>query len=624
MCGIAGFWNLDGTPAEVAILTRMLAALAHRGPDGQGEHVDGALALGHRRLAILDTTERAHQPMVAPGGAGVLTYNGEVYNHRELRRRLEQEGARFAGTGDAEVVMHALARWGPRVAVPRLDGMFAFAWWDPGERALWLARDRLGIKPLVVARRGSTFAFSSEIRGLHAHPLIPSQPDARAVSVLAFRGRLTGRWTPFQGVESVPPGTLRRVTQAGEVDETWWHALSALDTERLLSADPDPARAVSDLDAALEASVRTHLVSDAPLGAFLSGGVDSSLLVAHARRAQPRLTTWVANVGGDAGEGAQAARVARHLDVPLESVEVDRRAWARLWPHATLALEQPSYGTADSPLLAVARAARDRGRKVMLSGEGSDELFGGYPRYGSTWRLWRRRARRRLLTPWALRRHRRDQERLADAPLAWSASREDPVLRLSILGGVHGEEELLAHELHARLAGVPREADRALLAGMLSDLYDHLAVLLHRHDRLGMAASLELRVPFLAHAVVDMALHLPPRLRYARGQGKWIVKRAAERHLPSDVVWAEKRGFSVPEAWTSGLLGLLEGGALPDLLRWGARQRAQLPAQLERHAVLRARFTALEIWARLYARGEDPDVLADRLEGLARSTTAPG
>src|SRR5262245_7204983 len=272
----------------------MLAPMLHRGPDGRGCWAEDEVALGHLRLSILDLSQRASQPIAAAGGEGVLVYNGEVYNFRALRSELEREGAVFASSGDTEVVLQALLRWGPERAIPRFNGMFAFAFFDRRSRELWLARDRFGIKPLYRAECGGELLFASEPQALLAHPGMTRRPDRLAIASHILRGRQDARLTFFEGVEAIEPGTWWRIGRSGAQRQRYYHVLDALDVDRLLAAKADGT--VPRLEALLDESVRLHLASDVPLATICSGGVDSSLIAACASRHQRDLRCYVAEI----------------------------------------------------------------------------------------------------------------------------------------------------------------------------------------------------------------------------------------------------------------------------------------------------------------------------------------
>jgi asparagine synthase (glutamine-hydrolysing) len=600
----------------------MLDAIRHRGPDDRGTWVEGACALGHLRLSILDPSARAHQPMRTADGRGVLVYNGEVYNFRGLRRALESEGAVFTSEGDTEVVLQALHRWGPARAVPRFNGMFAFAYRDLRDDSLWLARDRFGIKSLSVVERGGVLLIASEIKALLAHPGMTPQADRSRVISFLLQGRGDHRESVFEGIRTIEPGTLHRVR--GEATEVTHHhdLLGAVDVDRILAARSQTlAEAVDATREVLTNSVRLHLQSDAPLATMCSGGVDSSLITALAKVERPEVGAYVADVGGEAGEYEKARRVADHLAVPLRRIPVDREAFLRAWPSAAWHLDAPSTHPSDVAQLLVVRACRDDGIKVLLTGEGADELFGGYPWYVTTQTLWRK-ARRRARLPWPFRvPWSRRWKHWRGLPHAYVRFRKDARMRRRFMAAVGSEIEVRRLAVAEHLARIQPPEDRALLVHQLDDLRSYLGWILHRHDRIAMAASVEARVPFLENDVIDLALHLPAHLRL-RGQAtKRTLKALAEERLPHDVVHAKKKGFPVEADHWRGALGLVaDGGVLPDLLHWAPAETARILADADGDDGLRYQLTSLELWGRIHLRGETPDHVTERLLRVTHGT----
>ena len=610
MCGIAGFLRLDDVPAAAADARRMADAMSHRGPDGRGAWSEGAVALAHARLIVRDRSAAAAQPMHPPGGEGVLVYNGEIYNDGALRADLARDGIVVASSGDAAVVAAALAHWGVERAVRRLDGMFAFAWWDRRERALWLARDRFGTKPLHVAVGGAHVAFASEVRGLRAFLPGPLRIDALELVRRIHPGMVDELRPPFEGIENLPPGETWRCDARGIARTTYFDLIGEIDVDRLVAARHERMEVLERrVDATLSAAVRAHLVSDAPVAVFASGGVDSNLVASYARESLPGLVGYTADTCDPGSEIGRATAMARHLGMPLRPVRVDREALLRAWPETTEALEHPPAGASYAAVLLLARAARADGITVVLTGEGSDELFGGYRFFEKTRTLWRRLGfpLERLL------RGTRAARDLAEAPFQYQALRRERDSHLRFATTLVPVEESRARALMARFARVHPAPDRAYLAHTFDTLRRNLSGLLLRHDRLAMAASVEVRVPFLCNDVADVALHLPVRAKQRRGVAKWIVKRIAARRLPPHLVHAKKLAFALPAGHHRGTSALLRGGAAADLFRWTREATDDLVPRIEANAELRARMTGLEIWLRLFARGEHADAIADRL-----------
>ncbi|MCC6981931.1 MAG: asparagine synthase (glutamine-hydrolyzing) [Bauldia sp.] len=611
MCGLAGVWRHDGGPVTREEIAAMVAPIVHRGPDDSGEWLSGRVGFGHRRLSIIDLSAASRQPMITADGLGVLIYNGELYNYRELRAEMEREGARFTTTGDAEVVLQALHRWGPESSLPRFNGMFAVAYFDGREKALWLARDRIGIKPLLVADTGRELLFASEAKAILAHPRFERRINERVLDRFLLGRSWDSTTSFFAGIEGVAPGSWWRVSEAGVERRTYFDVLGAVDVERLVAnGRADPGSFVEPFAAALRASTKLHLASDAPLGTMCSGGVDSSLITAYAKETLPDVRAFVADIPWPGGEAAQAERVGKHLGVPVERVRVDRTRLLGLWPRTVWHSDGPTSHPSDAALLAVTETCRDSGIKVLLTGEGSDELFAGYDWYAGTLRAWRRLEwPRRLFT----RRRRRLGRDLRAAPFSNMPAARDHRLRRRLILFLDGERELYAHRLLERLGPVEPASDRAFLAHALFDVSDYISWILHRHDRIGMAASMEMRVPFLENAMFDFAFHLPRRAKFRRRTSKWVVKEAAAKVLPREVVYARKKGFPVPEAFTLGSEAILAGGMVADRFGWTAEATRRVMAMAREDAHLRFQLAGAELWMRLFFDGASADALGERL-----------
>ena len=615
MCGIVGLLRRDGRDVDASALDAMLDAIRHRGPDDRGVAVDGPCALGHVRLSILDLTDRAHQPMETPDGQGVLVYNGEVYNFAALRRELEAEGVTFTSRGDTEVVLKALHRWGPRAATPRFDGMFAFAYLDRRDGTVWLGRDRLGIKGLSITECAGTLLFASEIKALLAHPRVTPRADRSRIAHYLLYHRADPRGLVFEGIRTIAPGSLVRVRGEATEEIRWYDVAEDLDVDRILAARRTTVReTVDSVRDLLTRSVRMHLVSDAPLAAMCSGGVDSSLVAALARDERPDLQAYVADVGGGESEFDQAHTAAAHIGVPLRRIPVDRALFLRLWPDVIRHLETPSSHPSDAPLLAVARACHDDGVKVLLTGEGADELFAGYPWYDRTHALWRKARRRARLPRLLAGQTGRRWKRWRGLPHPRVLFRDDVEQRRRLMAAVGAETEARRWQLAEHVARVEPPEDRAVLVHQLDDLSLHLGWILRRHDRLAMAASIEARVPFLENELIDFALHLPLHVKLHRRRGKWALKRYADERLPKRVVHATKKGFPVGDAHWARAEGLLtDEGVVPDLLHWSRPVTDRMLRECAAEPRLRYHLVSLEIWGRLFLRGEAPDGIAEQL-----------
>jgi asparagine synthase (glutamine-hydrolysing) len=617
MCGIAGYLRRDEGAASADVARAMAEAMRHRGPDGMGALADGPVAFGHARLAVRDRSEAGAQPMVAPGGEGFLVYNGEVYDppgSPGLRGELERAGAVFRGHGDAEVVLHAIVRLGFDAAVERFDGMFALAWWDARERALRLARDRFGTKPLHVVVTPDRVAFASEVRGLRALPGVATRPDLLELVRRAVPPSHDEMRSPFEGVENVLPGESWRVTASGVERRTWCDLPFSVDVDRLVAASREPQ---ADLDARVASvvrdAVRSHLVSDVPVAAFVSGGVDSNLVAAFAREDLPDLVGYTADTVDAASEVGATTRMAERIGLPLNVVRVAREDYLRAWPASVEALEHAGTHASLPAAWLVAQRARRDGVVVALTGEGADEVFGGYEFFERTRRRWAQAgaAWRRLL-----RDGRREARGLAEVPFRYQILRNERETGLRVAAALLPGEETRARRLLEVLSPLPA-ADRAFVGHALDSLRRHLGWILLRHDRVGMAASIEPRVPFLSNRVADVGLHLPVRARLRGRVGKWTLKRVAARFLPRDLVFARKKGFPIPDGHHAGATALLRGGAVAELFRWPRGAEDDFVPRIEASPLARHQWVGLELWARIFARGERASDVADRLLAVA-------
>ena len=601
MCGIVGIWRHDGGESDRSAIELMLPEIEHRGPDGIGIWQDGRVAFGHTRLAVIDLTEAAAQPMLTADRTGAIVYNGEIYNYRELRRDLERQGVSFRSSGDTEVLLNALHHWGPKNCLDRLNGMFAFAYLDKREGALWLARDKVGIKPLIVADTGAELIFASEAKALLAHPRMKRSVDRHEMAKWLLSRGSGPRQILFAGMEEVEPGSVLKITPGGVERSRYFDLVGSIDVERLtanssVSLDAWP----NEFRGRLQQSVALHLESDAPLAMMCSGGVDSSLIAAYAKDRLPGLQAYVADVAWPNAEGDQAARVCQHLGIPLRRIVVDQSRFLRLWPHAVWYCDASLVRPSAVAVLAVARACHADGIKVLLNGEGSDELFGGYGRHQSVYGMWRRRP---------------SQEAFLRAPFQLPWLSEQISSRWMV--ALDADAVLRPRWLMEHLATIEPPSDRAFLARGLYDLRYHLPWILHRLDRLGMAASIETRVPFLENGLFDFAFHLPPRAKLHQRQGKWLVKQAAAQRLPDDIVFVRKKGFPVPLAFSSGTEQLIAGGMLADFMQWPAETTREIVAALSDEPALRFHLVGLEQWFRMFFDGQSPELLAETLTGLA-------
>ncbi len=570
MCGLCGSFEPAAStdqPTLEATVRRMADTLAHRGPDDRGLFTDAAsgIALGFRRLAILDLTPAGHQPMRSPDGRYTIAFNGEIYNFRALRDELVPRGHVFFGHSDTEVMLAAIGEWGLRGALERMNGMFAFALWDARRRTVSLARDRLGEKPMYYGWSGGAFLFGSELKALRAHPRFVGEIDRGALALLLRHDYLPGPRSIYRGISRLPPGTLLTVgAERREPEpEAYW---SMAEVARRGEADPlrgGDREIVDELEALLRDAVKLRMEADVPLGAFLSGGVDSSTVVAlmQAQSARPVRTFSIGLVERRFDEAPFARAVARHLGTQHEELIVRPEEALSVIPRLAAIYDEPFADASQIPTVLVSQLAR-RHVTVSLSGDGGDELFAGYPRYASARRVWRAigwlPVGARRIAAAAIRATRpRDQSRMARvAGLLAQAGRES-VYRALIHYWPPGAEPVLLDRAVAPPLDEERPRAPLSFAGwmMLLDTVTYLPDdILAKVDRASMSVSLEARVPLLDHRVVDYAWRIPPSLRL-RAPSKWPLRQVLYRYVPRALIERPKRGFSLPIGdWLRGPL----------------------------------------------------------------------
>jgi asparagine synthase (glutamine-hydrolysing) len=575
VCGIAGMAGGRGLGIS-SMLRPMVASQSHRGPDGEGIEVvdlgDVQVGLGHRRLAIIDLSEAGRQPMSHPQTGDVLVYNGELYNHERLREELEAVGVVFRGRSDTEVILHALSRWGFE-AVDRMQGMFAFAFLDRANRRLLLARDPLGIKPLYFCTSPRGFAFASEIRSLLNSGLVEPEIDRGAVAGLLAYGAVQEPLTIFRNIHPLEPGTIVEVDLS---PATSWR-------RRVLSRwsipSPDSSitedDAVAEVQSTLDASVRDHLISDVPVGVFLSAGVDSTILATLAARHSTEVRTFTIGFAEDPdlSEAGFTRRTAadlglRHTEIQITAADAldSTRAWLA-------SLDQPSMDGCNVYL--IARAVRSQGITVALSGQGGDELFGGYASFRDVPRLMRTLGRIRRVPPGL--RGRLAQLAMSQRPLAVREKARDMFTsdgsasslylqrrrvmsdsQLAALGIRTAELDLhqtfLPHDALGRAETV--EGDPVATVSRLESRLYMGNMLLRDGDVNGMAHGLEIRVPYLDRRLLEVAYRIPGNVLLPPGApGKHILRRAFGSMLRPELANLSKRGFTLPvRRWMLGPL----------------------------------------------------------------------
>lgn len=612
MCGIAGVWDSGaaGASSRLESTARAMAdAIRHRGPDGDGVWVDGGagLALAHRRLAIIDLTPTGAQPMASANGRYHITFNGEIFNFHDLRRELVAAGLNFRGTSDTEVILEGCVHWGISATIQRLVGMFAFALWDSQERRLHLVRDRLGIKPLYYLQRGPRFLFGSELKALRAASGWTPEIDRDAVIGFLRHAYVPAPLTIYQNVAKLPPGTHLAVERDGRTSLSRYWDVRQIAVEGIAKAERSslsPDEAEERLDTLLREAVRLRMISDVPLGAFLSGGIDSSTVVAlmqaQSTRSVKTFSIGFRERGYD--ESSHAGAVAQHLGTDHTELIVEPQHALETIPKIADWYDEPFADSSQIPTFLVSELAR-RHVTVALSGDGGDELFAGYNRYFWGARLWN--AARTMPYPvrkavaaainavssgaWdglggmLPRRIRPPQlgDKLRKVAGLLAANGPNAIYR-SLVSQWDDPERIACSGAEPPTplwdptvtAGIPGFMERMQLLDFMTYLPDDI---LTKVDRATMAVSLEGRVPLLDHRVVEFAWTLPRTLKVRGNAGKWLLKRVLARYVPATLTDRPKMGFGVPiESWLRGPLrdwaeDLLSPAALGDggLLRSG-------------------------------------------------------
>lgn len=590
MCGVVG-WIDRSLDKELA--KRMTACLTHRGPDDEGEWCDpsSTVWLGHRRLSVLDLSTEGHQPMVSPSGRYVISYNGEVVNHKLLRTELQTLGYQFRGHSDTEVILAAIEAWGIDEALTRFIGMFAFGLYDRTERCVWLVRDRMGIKPLYYAQRGQSFAFASELRPLRMLPWVDTAIDYQALAAYFRYLYVPAPATIFSGVRKLLPGTWLRWDGQQLEERRYWN-LSEVIREGICSPRVQSLSETADeLDALLRDAVQLQMEADVPLGAFLSGGIDSSTVVAL-MQAQSRRPVHTFSIGFSErshDESPFARAVASHLGTDHHEERLTPADVLKLIPEIATHYDEPFADSSNVPTFLVSRFAR-RYVTVALSGDGGDELFGGYPRYFWASRIatWQKR-----LTMFGAacvgQTLRKVPAGLIDGPAAilggkrWAGS-EGVSARVRRFGRYLATEPdsvyqeviaawpdvtgLLGGTIANELGPNPRHfpgldwSERMMAVDQSNQLPDDF---LTKVDRASMAVSLEVRVPLLDHRIVEWSWRIPRSFKMAaRGdRGKLVLREVLSRYVPVHLTDRPKMGFGMPlgqwlrndlKPWAHGLL----------------------------------------------------------------------
>lgn len=599
MCGIAGFINTcpqTSTDAMQEIVKHMSDSLIHRGPDNDGTWVDAetGIALGHRRLSIIDLSPQGHQPMFSASGRYVITYNGEIYNFKNLRQELENTAPgtslTFRGHSDTEIMLAAIETFGLESALKRFVGMFAFALWDRREQNLHLVRDRLGEKPLYYGWMGKSFLFGSELKALRAHPDFKIKINRDVLALYLRHNYILSPYSIYKGIYKLPPGTILTLKRS-EITSTpapkpYW---SARFTAESGAENPFPhseEEAIDRLDDLLSDAVKQQMIADVPLGAFLSGGIDSSTVVAlmQAQSSLPVKTFSIGFTEPAYNEAENAKAVARHLGTDHTELYVTPQQAMDVIPQLPTLYDEPFSDMSQIPTFLVAKLAR-KNVTVCLSGDGGDELFGGYDRYVVTQRIWDkigllpqpgRSATSKVLKSIPVNVWNAGFNWLSPhiTPLGKAGPVGDKIHKLAVILSSENPDKLYYNILSAWKhpdSLVPRANEpatilknpsmgtklqnfiqRMMFLDMVTYLTDDILV---KMDRASMSVSLETRIPLLDHRVVEFAWQVPVTMKIRDGKGKWLLRQVLFKYVPRKLIERPKKGFGVPVgAWLRGPL----------------------------------------------------------------------
>lgn len=586
MCGITGYWDKRG--ASTTVVENMALNIQHRGPDGAGVWLNkkGDLAMAHRRLAIIDLSPAGHQPMTSPCGRFTLVFNGEIYNHPELRADLEREGGNFnwRGHSDTETLLAALRHWGLEGALKRLNGMFAFALWDSLEETLFLARDRMGEKPLYYGHSGSCFLFGSELKGFKANPHWQAEIDRDALSLYMRHNTVPTPWSIYKGIKKLPPAHFVEIRNAGaQVSDPrcYWN-LAEIAEPGAESPNQDAATLTDELDLLLRDAVKSRMAADVPLGAFLSGGFDSTMVAAlmQAQSSKPIKTFTIGFNEQAFNEAVHARAVAKQLGTEHTELYVSPEESMAVIPKLPTIWDEPFSDSSQIPTLLVSELARKH-VTVSLSGDGGDELFCGYNRYTLGYQIW---SKLQFLPALIRQPMGALLQVFPGAPLEFLLSFlpkrfQIPHLadRLPKLGGVVKEKS--AESYYKNLVSHWEKPDQLVKGATepktlfncpekipaFTDFREQMMYLdsltylpddiLTKVDRASMAVSLEARVPLLDHRLVEFAWKVPLSMKFKDGKGKWLLREVLYRYVPRELMERPKMGFGVPiEHWLQGPL----------------------------------------------------------------------
>lgn len=616
MCGIAGVINLTNDKVQQSSLHTMSKLLSHRGPDDSGSFLEQSIGLIHTRLSIQDLSNAAHQPMQDHSTKSCIVFNGEIYNFTALKAELIKEGIEFSSTGDTEVLLKCCLYYGVPQTLTKLNGMFSFAFWDGITKKLWLARDRMGIKPFYYCQIGSQIFFASEIKAIL--PFLPVLKANNPALLNTLSGKAT--WEPntlFENIIALNPGHYLELTSGQYNDLTpieYFSPLSCVDESTYQDYNKSSMPEITEeFTRLMSNSVDLHAVSDAPIAALLSGGLDSSLISVLAKKTRPNLALYHADIIGQQSEKVHAEIVAEHLNLPFISQAIDKYAYADNLVKTTFHHEFPSsYHANDVPFQLIAQRASKDGIKVLLTGEGADELFLGY-----------NKASNDILSD-------RIQAIFRQIPGLAKVNNKieslmKPNFESTLLGNLatRGHAHLLNNKAQQAYSFINDPVEKNALIQSQMYLKAHLNSLLQRNDRMGMMHGLESRIPFLENEVVKFALNLPikfkrPHSLYAllrthrQRTNKLVVRNAAHGLIPSSIINRKKVGFPIsPTDYLTLQSSFFKDGFIQQNLSLSAKDMSLIFTNLPNN--LRWKFFSTELFGRIFFMNESHETLKEQI-----------
>lgn len=619
MCGISGIYNFKDRPADMSILKKMKDIISHRGPDGSGIYNSKNVGLVHTRLSIQDLSEAAHQPMWDDQSKSCLSYNGEIYNFHSIRNDLINEGIKFNSTGDTEVLLKACIHYGVEATLPKLNGMFAFAFWNDITKELWVCRDRMGIKPLYFSKIGESLLFASEMKAL-THFIDDLKPDMSVLFETLDGGTYWEPYSLFSDIQALNPGHYIRLSPgSGVIEQKEYFSIFSLVNQSSYEnyANASMKEVTNEFSKIMNASVEIHAISDAPVATFISGGLDSSLISTLTNNYIDDISLYHADVVGEHSEKKYAKQVADYLNLKFVCAEMTQQSYVDELVDTTYSHEAPSgYHPNDVPFQLISKRANQDGIKVVLTGEGADELFIGYDHLSK--QILRNKIQNTFNNIPML-----EKIRAVMRKIYPQQSGKSMIETLSSRGTSNKWDER-ANDCYGF---VRNDVERAALTHSMSFQKAHLNSLLQRNDRMGMMHGLESRIPFLENEMVKFAANLPVKYKHPQSwasilrgnpltRNKTVVREAARQLLPDNIINRKKLGFPLtPETYIHLSDKFFDNGFLENTLKINHNEMKNLLDGLS--SDLRWNLFSTELFGKLFFLGEERSKLTSVIQSYS-------